>query len=109
KDGISFPGPWTRAQGFVSNDEKVLGHRHDMTVLSTLVHKMGFKVDRSCWSYIAHNEALTAHKKKGTQYEKGEHFCILWGPGTNTFKEVVKLIGPTWFDSKKYKEIINGP
>lgn len=104
-DGISFPGPWSSKTEFVSEDPKVLGHRHDMTVLSTIVHKMQLKIDNSCWKYIAHNEQHTIHKNAGKEYKKGEHFCILFGPGTNTFKEVVQILGPNWFSESKYKEI----
>jgi hypothetical protein len=46
-DRSTIPGPHTstnvqgRNRGFVSTDTRVLGHRHDQTVLSILAHQMG--------------------------------------------------------------------
>jgi hypothetical protein len=41
----AYSGPWYRKDGFVSTDNRVLGHRHDQTVLSVIIAKKGLKVD----------------------------------------------------------------
>ncbi len=50
----SFRGPWKREAGFVSEDKRVLGHRHDQTALSVIVHKLGLKVDW-CPGYLRYD------------------------------------------------------
>jgi hypothetical protein len=49
KDGVSFPGPHSagrqgRNPGFVSSDPRVLGHRHDQSVLNVLAHRLGIRM-----------------------------------------------------------------
>jgi hypothetical protein len=36
-------GPWRKAQGFVSDDERVQGHRHDMPAMTVLAKRLGLK------------------------------------------------------------------
>lgn len=36
-------GPWRKAQGFISTDERVQGHRHDMPAMTVLAKKIGLK------------------------------------------------------------------
>lgn len=43
-EGDCFKGPWRKARGFVSKDERVLGHRHDMSVGSILMKKHNFEM-----------------------------------------------------------------
>lgn len=40
KDGRCFRGAWRNRKKEVSNDSRVLGHRHDMSVGSILLHRM---------------------------------------------------------------------
>lgn len=40
-DGITFPGAWANKNSEASTDNRVIGHRHDQTVMSILAHKLG--------------------------------------------------------------------
>lgn len=40
-DGVTFPGPWTNANGEASADKRVLGHRHDQTAAGVISYQMG--------------------------------------------------------------------
>jgi hypothetical protein len=40
-DGVTFPGPWTNANGECSDDPRVRGHRHDMTAASVVAYRLG--------------------------------------------------------------------
>lgn len=40
-DGVTFHGAWKNDRGQVSTDKSVLGHRHDQTAASALIHRMG--------------------------------------------------------------------
>lgn len=40
-DGVTFPGPWSNANGEASSDSRVLGHRHDQTAASVVSYQMG--------------------------------------------------------------------
>lgn len=40
-DGVSFKGAWRNRNHEVSNDDRVLGHRHDQTAASVIAHKLG--------------------------------------------------------------------
>lgn len=42
----AFKGPWTNENGEASSDKRVLGHRHDQTALSVIVHRMGLNVSK---------------------------------------------------------------
>lgn len=42
-DGKTFPGSWTNAQGQVSADPRVKGHRHDQTAASLIAHQLGME------------------------------------------------------------------
>jgi len=39
----SFPGAWTNDKKQCSNDDRVLGHRHDQTAASIISHRLGMK------------------------------------------------------------------
>lgn len=43
-DGVTFHQPRWIKDGFVSDDERVLGHRSDQTVASVLAHRRGWKL-----------------------------------------------------------------
>ena len=43
EDGLSFQGAWTNEKNQVSNDPRVKGHRHDMSVGTMLAKHMRFK------------------------------------------------------------------
>lgn len=63
-DRITIPGPHggNRNPGFVSNDSRVKGHRHDQTALSVIAHRMGMRnlVDRPIFtSYRGHESEKT--------------------------------------------------
>lgn len=40
-DGITFKGAWSNKNHEVSNDDRVLGHRHDQTAASVIATKLG--------------------------------------------------------------------
>lgn len=42
-DGVTFKGAWTNKNHEVSDDERVLGHRHDQTAASVIATKLGMK------------------------------------------------------------------
>jgi len=42
-DGITFRGAWTNKNHEVSDDDRVLGHRHDQTAASVVATKLGMK------------------------------------------------------------------
>jgi hypothetical protein len=42
----AFQGPWSNGNGEASPDPRVLGHRHDQTVLSVLAHRMWMPLTR---------------------------------------------------------------
>jgi len=77
-DGVTFPAPHTninatstigdRNKGFVSTDPRVMGHRHDQTVLSVLVHwyQMG---------PLVHRPMFTAYHGK----ESSDTVLVNWG------------------------------
>ena len=44
KEGHCFRGAWRRERGFVSDDKRVLGHRHDMSVGSILLKKYNMPI-----------------------------------------------------------------
>jgi hypothetical protein len=46
RDG-SLRGPWRNEHGEASSDKRVLGHRHDQTAMSVVVHKLGLDIE---WS-----------------------------------------------------------
>ena len=43
-DGVTFKGAWTNKNHEVSDDERVLGHRHDQTAASVIATKLGMKL-----------------------------------------------------------------
>ena len=45
KKGDVFRGSWTNKKGEVSRNPKVLGHRHDQTVLSVIAWRLGMTLD----------------------------------------------------------------
>jgi len=55
----SFVGPFHKGQGFVSDDPRVLGHRHDQTVLSTVIAR---EVEAGVPVNIENLGVLTAYK-----------------------------------------------
>lgn len=77
-DEVTFPGPHTslshpngRNIGFVSNDFRVRGHRHDQTVLSVLAHR--YKMHE-----LSERPYLTAYKG----YESEETVMVNQGLGS---------------------------
>ncbi len=48
-DGTTFAGAWTNNNRQVSNDPRVLGHRHDMTAGSVIAYKLGMTPQRSAF------------------------------------------------------------
>ena len=59
-DGVSYPGSWTNSNAEVSNDPRVMGHRHDQSVASILVKQMGLKITHAQSTHFAYAE----HKGK---------------------------------------------
>lgn len=57
KAGALF-GPWLRRDGYVSADERVLGHRHDQTCLSAIFHKLGVKQETMPYLFSVHPDAV---------------------------------------------------
>jgi len=55
--GNVLRGSWTNGNKEVSQDSKVLGHRHDQTVLSVIAHKFGMLLDGSL------NEMIVWHSE----------------------------------------------
>lgn len=57
-----FPGPWYNENGKASSDTRVLGHRHDQTVISVLAHRAGWTFtppgDNKLMSYGQNEEYL---------------------------------------------------
>lgn len=52
KDGTSFQGNWTNKVCEVSSDSRCLGHRHDQSVSSLLVHEYGWQILEGSQSYF---------------------------------------------------------
>jgi len=48
----SFIGDWKNNQRQVSQDPRCHGHRHDQSVLSALVYRLGVKADRSPGMFV---------------------------------------------------------
>ena len=46
EEKTAFQGPWTNEAHQASQDPRVLGHRHDQTVLSVLAWRLGMKLTR---------------------------------------------------------------
>jgi hypothetical protein len=46
KDGRAFCGPWSNENGQASADKRVLGHRHDQTVMSVLAYRLGMELTK---------------------------------------------------------------
>lgn len=57
-DGVSYPGDWHNNNLQVSTDMRVKGHRHDQSVASILVEKMGMEITNAQSTYFAYS----AHK-----------------------------------------------
>ena len=52
-DGVTFKGPWHNRDKQASQDERVLGHRHDQTAASVISWQLGMRNWSKCWtSYI---------------------------------------------------------
>ncbi|NJL70644.1 MAG: hypothetical protein HC888_03010 [Candidatus Competibacteraceae bacterium] len=64
KDGITFRGDWTNANKEVSDDDRVLGHRHDMTAASFLACKLGMSYEPNAhyFSYAGVDDSFDASK-----------------------------------------------
>lgn len=58
KDITCYDGSWTNFEKDVSSDSRVLGHRHDQSVASIVINKLGLKVTRGQDTYFAY----TSHK-----------------------------------------------
>jgi hypothetical protein len=43
-DGVTFHGAWKNDQKQVSADDRVLGHRHDQTAASAVIHRLGIPI-----------------------------------------------------------------
>lgn len=52
-DGITFVGDWKNDKHQVSDDDRVLGHRHDQTAASIIGHRLGIQFDEHLVSYGA--------------------------------------------------------
>lgn len=52
--GTGFIGPWKNTNNEISNDTRVLGHRHDMVVGSILAKNMGIEIqpNNTMFSYL---------------------------------------------------------
>lgn len=48
-NGEVIRGPWTNSKQECSNDPRVLGHRHDQTILSVLSYRLGM-YDKGVWN-----------------------------------------------------------
>lgn len=57
-DGISYVGDWTNENLQVSNDMRCKGHRHDQSLASILIKKMGLTITNAQQTYLAY----AAHK-----------------------------------------------
>jgi hypothetical protein len=77
QDGVTFPGPWTNENKQASQDERVLGHRHDQTVASVLSHRLGMEWVQAQGEYklIYHTDGI----------ELGPNVCFVsrGGSGAN--------------------------
>ncbi|MCE3278011.1 MAG: hypothetical protein K0S44_202 [Bacteroidetes bacterium] len=58
KDGISYQGSWNNANGEVSEDMRVKGHRHDQSVASMIIHDMKLTITNAQDTFFAY----TSHK-----------------------------------------------
>ena len=55
-DGVSYPGAWNNANGEVSEDMRVKGHRHDQSVASMIIHDLGLKITNAQDTFFAYAE-----------------------------------------------------
>lgn len=58
QDGVSYHGSWHNANGEVSSDLRVLGHRHDQSVASIIIDDMGLEITNAQDTFFAY----TSHK-----------------------------------------------
>jgi hypothetical protein len=58
-DGITFPGCWHNNHNEVSDDPRVLGHRHDQTAASIIAHQLNMKLIISHLTYFQYYENPT--------------------------------------------------
>jgi len=77
KDGRCFQGAWRNRHKEVSNDERVLGHRHDMSVGSILMHRhnMSMFQNNTFFNYYAWYQKYKIEKDLSKVY-----FLIEGGP-----------------------------
>lgn len=61
-DGICFKGDWNNNLGQVSKDCRVLGHRHDQTVMSILAHNLNMN------NFLIAHETFFAYKDQINHY-----------------------------------------
>lgn len=67
KNSDTFTGPWKNEQGEASSDSRVLGHRHDQTVASVIIHRLNMNIITSplyfaYWSPNAHAKTVIVCK-----------------------------------------------
>lgn len=61
-DGISYIGSWTNGANEVSTDKRVMGHRHDQSVASILIHKLNLNIltgNETFFMYDSHKLVMT--------------------------------------------------
>ncbi len=63
-----FAGPWTNEDNAISKDPRVLGHRHDQSVLSVIVHRMKLQT-------FAFSDLITRSSLHYRLFEKGTFVC----------------------------------
>lgn len=65
----AFVGDWTNERKQVSADVRVHGHRHDQSVLSAVVFRLGLKADRSPGMFVM--DAHEPHTEKTVAVARG--------------------------------------
>jgi len=70
KEGSCFRGAWRNRNGEVSSDKKVLGHRHDMSVGSILMHNRDIPIfpNNSFFAYYAWYQKYKTEKDLSNIY-----------------------------------------
>jgi hypothetical protein len=63
-----FAGPWTNEHNAISSDLRVLGHRHDQSVLSVVAHRMKLET-------FAYSDLITRSSLHYRLFEKGTFVC----------------------------------
>jgi hypothetical protein len=63
EDGLTYPGAWSNKNAEVSYDLRVQGHRHDQSVASILIHKLGMEILKGNETFFMYQEHLKVMHK----------------------------------------------